>query len=347
MESDRWIVVVGASAGGTQALIGLVEQLPAKLNAAILVVQHIPAHTPSNLAQVLQHHTDFKVVNARDGQRIAPNTIYCAVADHHLLVEGDNIVVTKGPKENRFRPSVDALFRSAAYHYRTRVIGVVLSGALNDGTSGMWAIKRMGGVSMIQLRSEARFDSMPASAAKYTDIDYELPAAQMAGQIDSLTKHAPGMHKSDDSPTPNEESFLRAEINIAKGENALENGVLDHGVFSPLTCPDCHGALTEYKEGNLRRFRCHTGHAHTSETLLTGIDENVEKSMWEVMRGLEESQLLLNHMAEVHTQSGNLGVAREYQNRAGNLAKSAQIVKAAILNQRPAEGQMDGHREIA
>lgn len=340
MQGEHWIVVVGASAGGTQALLGLVKQLPAELNAAVLVIQHIPAHTPSNLAQVLQHHTAIKVVNATNGERIRPGTIYCAVADHHLLVEGDEVVVTKGPKENRFRPSVDALFRSAAYHYRHRVIGVVLSGALNDGTSGMWAIKRMGGTSMIQLRSEARFDSMPASVAKYTDIDYELPAAQLAGQIEALTKRTPGMHKSDDSPDPAEERFLRAEINIAKGENALENGVLDHGKFSPLTCPDCHGALTEYKEGNLRRFRCHTGHAHTSETLLTGIDENVEKSMWEVMRGLEEAQLLLNHMAEVHTQSGNPSAAYEYQNRAGHLAKSAQIVKAAILNQSSTEGEV-------
>ena len=342
MQSEHWIVVIGASAGGTQALLGLVKQLPAELNAAVLVVQHIPAHTPSNLAQVLQHHTDFKVVNATNGERIRPGTIYCAVADHHLLVEGEEIVVTKGPKENRFRPSVDALFRSAAYHYRRRVIGVVLSGALNDGTSGMWAIKRMGGTSMIQLRSEARFDSMPASVAKYTDIDYELPAAELAGPIHSITQRTPGMHKSDHTPNLETERFLRAEINIARGANALENGVLDHGVFSPLTCPDCHGALTEYKEGNLRRYRCHTGHGHTSETLLTGINENVEKSMWEVMRGLEESQLLLNHMAEVHTQSGKPGLAREYQNRAGHLAKSAQIVKAAILNQHPATGQSDG-----
>jgi len=147
-----------------------------------------------------------------------------------------------------------------------------------------------------------------------------------------LAKQSLGMHKSD-NPDMRTEKMVAAEINIAKGMSALENGVLDHGQFSPLTCPDCHGALTEYREGKLRRFRCHTGHAHTSATLLTGINENVEKSMWEVMRGLEESQLLLNHMAEVMKASGNLQESELYLDRAGNLAESAQIVKAAILDQ--------------
>ena len=267
-----------------------------------------------------------------DGATVKPGHMYCAVSDRHLMIENDTIIVTKGPKENRFRPSVDALFRSAAYHYRGRTIGVVLSGALNDGTSGMWAIKRMGGTSIIQSRQEAHFDSMPASVAQYTEVDYELIAAEIGPAIATITETATGMHKTDNSPDAATERFIEAEINIAKGGNALESGVLDHGTFSPLTCPDCHGALTEYREGDLRRFRCHTGHAHTAESLLTGIDDNIEKSMWEVMRGLEESQLLLNHMAEVHTHNGNTTVAAEYQDRAGHLAQSAQIVKAAILN---------------
>ena len=313
-------------------MINLVKHLPHPINAVFLVVQHVPAHTPSNLAKVLQHHTPISIENAVDGATIKPGTMYCAVSDRHLMVENDTIIVTKGPRENRFRPSIDALFRSAAYHYRNRVIGIVLSGALNDGTSGMWAIKRMGGSSIIQCREEALFDSMPASVAQYTEVDHELRAADIGPTLANLTQTAIGMHKTDNSADHSTERFIEAEINIAKGGNALESGVLDHGSFSPLACPDCHGALTEYKEGELRRFRCHTGHAHTPETLLTGIDENIEKSMWEVMRGLEESQLLLNHMAQVHSHNGNSDAAREYQDRAGSLAKSAQIVKAAILN---------------
>ena len=333
VSNGRKVVVIGASAGGTQALIDLVKNLPGSTGATYLVVQHVPPQTSSNLAEVLRHYANISIVPAEHGVTIEPDTMYCAVSDRHLLVEDDKLVVTKGPKENRFRPSVDALFRSAAYHYRANTIGVVLSGALNDGTSGMWAIKRMKGTSIIQLRSEARFDSMPASVAQYTEVDHELPVAQIGPAIADLINAEISMHQQDKTVQPDTERFLEAEINIAKGGNALRSGVLDHGQFSPLACPDCHGAMTEYREGKLRRFRCHTGHSHTAETLLTGIDENIEKSMWEVMRGLEESQLLLNHMAELHGADGDNTAAGSYKNRAGHLAKSAQIVKSAILNQ--------------
>lgn len=332
MTSDFKVIVIGASAGGTQALIDLTKNLPEDLSAAVFIVQHMPPKPPSNLARILKYRCSLPIIPAVDGAIIEPGTIYIAVADNHLMLENDQIVVTKGPKENRFRPSVDALFRSAAYYYRNRVIGVVLSGALNDGTSGMWAIKRFSGLSLIQCRDEALFDGMPSSVAEYVEVDYELEIEEMGSLLGKLAQKNTGMHKSD-NPDARTERFVEAEMNIAKGGNALKNGVLDHGEFSPLTCPDCHGALTEYKEGKLRRFRCHTGHAHTSDTLITGIDENIEKSMWEVMRGLEESQLLLNHMAEVSAQSGNATEARDYQNRAGKLAESAQMVKKAILKQ--------------
>ena len=336
MNDHTRIIVVGASAGGTQALLDLTTNLPRDLNAVVLIVQHVPAHVPSNLAKVLQSKCPLPIYTAKDGMRMEAGTVYTAVSDYHLLIEDDYLVVAKGPQENRFRPSVDALFRSAAYHYRSRVIGVVLSGALNDGTSGMWAIKRFGGVSIIQSRAEARFDSMPTNVLQYVGCDHELSALDMGKVLNQICKNASGMKKNE-RPDPATEEFLIGEINIAKGENALGNGVLDHGEFSPLTCPECHGALTEYKEGKLRRFRCHTGHAHTAESLMTGIEENVEKSMWEVMRGLEESQLLLNHMMEVMRQAGNEGEADHYKNKAGHLAKSAQMVKEALLSQRNSE----------
>ena len=297
------------------------------------VVQHIPSHIPSKLSEVLDRPCPLEVKEAVDGMRIQAGTVYTAVADHHLLVENDRLVVKKGPRENRFRPSIDALFRSVAHHYRERAIGVILSGALDDGTSGMWAIKRFGGTCVIQSREEALFDSMPSSVHKYVEVDFELPAAAIGSQLAKLCKNVRTMEaKKYDQPAESIDAFMQAEIEIAKGGNALRNGVLDHGQFSPLTCPDCHGALTEYTEGKIRRYRCHTGHGFTSQSLLSGIDENIEKSMWEVMRGLEEGQLLLNHMAEVYEQHGNVPVAKAYKDRAGSLAKSAQIVKEAILN---------------
>ncbi len=326
------IIVIGASAGGTRAIIDVVQNLPEDLDAAVCIVQHIPAHISSRLATVLANKCPLRVVDAQDGETVEPGTVYTAIADHHLLVENDRIVVKKGPRENRFRPSIDALFRSVAYHYRERCMGVVLSGALDDGTSGMWAIKRFGGISIIQSRDEAIFNSMPSNVHQHVDVDHEVLASKIGPLLAKLCTKPVAMDTEEPKSPAEVDAFMRAEINIAQGQNALKNGVMDHGKYSPLTCPDCHGALTEYKEGKIRRYRCHTGHGFTSESLLSGISESIEKSMWEVMRGLEEGQLLLNHLAEISVSTGSEDVAEGYKQQAGQLAQSAQVIKEVILS---------------
>ena len=161
--AQRDIVVIGASAGGVAVLTELVQSLPADFHAAVFIVLHIPPHSPSVLPQILSAAGPLQAVHPVDGERIQKGRIYIASPDHHLLIEDGHVVVRKGPKENRFRPSVDALFRSAAYIYGPRVIGIVLTGTLDDGTSGLWSIKRLGGVAIIQEPKEAPFPSMPAS----------------------------------------------------------------------------------------------------------------------------------------------------------------------------------------
>lgn len=246
------IVVIGVSAGGMEPLFELVEGIPEDCQATFFVVQHIPAHAESNLHLILASHTLLTVSAADDQLPFQPGHIYTACSDRHLLVEEGRMAVAKGPRENHFRPSVDALFRSAAYAYRDRVIGVVMSGALNDGTSGMWAIKNFGGVSIIQSREEAVFDSMPKSVADYVELDYELPSREIGPMINRLTQQAIAVTSQKTDLVTNEK-FTAFEINVAKGKNALERGVLEFGTFSPLACPECHGALTEYCAGGLKR----------------------------------------------------------------------------------------------
>ena len=326
-ENYRNIVVIGASAGGLEAIIDVVRELPEDLGAAVFIVQHIPSYARSNIDRVIQSYTKLRVVKPEDGAAPQANCIYVARADRHLMVEPGRIVVSKGPRENRFRPAVDALFRSAAHAYRNRVVSVVLSGALNDGSSGSWTVKRFGGITIVQDPEEAMFDDMPRETMQYTEVDHILSARRIGEKLSELCKrqiHPAGEHTTDD------DALLQVEIDIAKGRNGLNMGILELGQPSSLACPECHGVLARFEEGKLIRFRCHTGHAHTAESLLASVKENVEKSMWEVMRGMEESKILLESLAEQMDASQDYELAHTYRERAEEIQQQAVKVQQAI-----------------
>ena len=324
----RNLIVIGASAGGLEAVIELIRPLPSDLPAAILVVQHIPAYSRSNLDRVLRANTSLRVEKAVDGAQLETGVIYVPRADRHLMVEQDRVVVSKGPRENRFRPAIDTLFRSAAQFYKERVVGIVVSGALNDGTSGMWTIKRFGGTAIVQDPEEAMFGDMPLGVMEYSEVDHVLPAAEMAAVVERLCRAEIVAAPAPQGVT--DDKLLKIEIDIAKGKNGLTMGILDHGSPSPLACPECHGALTEFTEGPLLRFRCHTGHAHTAESLLASVRDNVEKSMWEVMRGMEESRILLQRLAEQLTNPEDQQRAETYRQRAMAVQQQAVEVQRSI-----------------
>lgn len=324
----RNIIVIGASAGGVEAMIQLIANIPDAARMAIFIVQHIPAYSRSNLDGVLRTHTNMRVKKAEDGEAIESGTVYVACADRHLLVESDRVVVSKGPRENRFRPAVDVLFRSAANTYRERVVGVVLSGALNDGTSGMWTIKRYGGVAIVQDPAEAMFPDMPQGVMQYTEVDHVLSAEKIGRLLGELATEPLVSEPVQSGITP--DKLTQIEIEIAKGKNGLNMGILETGSPSPLACPECHGALTQFEEGKLLRYRCHTGHAHTAESLLASIRDNVEKSMWEVMRGMEESHILLDRMADMMQESGDVSTAERYRKEADLIQVRAVEIQQAI-----------------
>src|SRR5262245_20674809 len=235
------IVVIGASAGGMEALQKLVSRLPADLPASLFVVWHLSPGLKSILPQVLNKSGPLRAVHPRDGDRIEKGHIYVAPNDHHMLLEKGYVRITKGPKENRFRPAVDPLFRSAAYIYGPRVIGVVLTGGLDDGSAGLYTIKLRGGTAVVQEPADAVIRSMPLNALEHTEADYKVPAAGIGDLIARLVREeAPRM------PTVarDEDEKTRLEVKIAEGANALEANVMRFGQLSPFTCPECSGVLT-------------------------------------------------------------------------------------------------------
>jgi two-component system, chemotaxis family, protein-glutamate methylesterase/glutaminase len=322
------IIVIGASAGGLDALKKLIGGLPENLQASVFIVWHISPYVTGILPDVLNKHTSFYVSHPVDGEKIKSGRIYVAPPDHHLIVEPEQIRVTKGPKENRFRPAIDPLFRSAAYSYDRRVIGIVLTGALDDGTAGLWTIKHRGGTAIVQDPADAEVPSMPESALREVDVDYCVPIAEMPELIARLVNE----DADENSGVIMEENKLtEIEIKIAAEDNAFESGIMNFGELSPFTCPDCHGVLSQYQEGKRTRFRCHTGHAFSANSLLATVTESVEEGLWSAIRGIEESVMLLNHLGNHYVDLNQADLAALYFKKALEAEQRAQFVREAVM----------------
>ena len=321
------IVVVGASAGGMEALKKLVSKLPSDFPGVIFIVWHVAPAYPSVLPQILDRVCPLPVAHAIDKEAIQPGRIYVAPPDHHLLVESGHIRVTKGPKENRFRPSIDVLFRSAARSYGPQVIGVVLTGLLDDGASGLHAVKEQGGKAVVQDPFDALHSSMPMQAMKTVAVDSCVPIADMGALLVHLTNEAvekEGGHLVSEQ--------MDIEVGVAREDNALERGIMKLGELSPYTCPECHGVLLKLKEGKLVRFRCHTGHAFSLNSLLAEVTKYIEDTLWSTLRAIEESELLMNHMAD-HLRKTNDGEAAElFLQKAEEARSRAELVKQAVMS---------------
>jgi two-component system chemotaxis response regulator CheB len=318
------IVVIGASAGGMEALQKLAARLPAGLPASVFVVWHLSPGVKSMLPSVLERAGALKALHPADGDRIEQGRIYVAPSDHHMLLEKGYIRITKGPKENRFRPAVDPLFRSAAYVYGPRAIGVVLTGALDDGTAGLWTIKLRGGTAIVQEPADALFRSMPLNALEYTAADHRLPVDEIGPLIGRLVREEAG-------PEPDiaadETEKTHREIKIAEGADAMEENVMRFGELSPFTCPECRGVLTMLQEGRIVRFRCHTGHALSASTLLHDTGEIIEQKLWDGVRALDETVMLLNKLGEGFARAGDTRAAEQCFDKARDAHERAQSIR--------------------
>jgi len=286
VEHDPNVIVIGASAGGVEALRSLVAALPADLPAALFIVLHVGSHK-SILPWLLDQSSGWPVTHADDGETFGHGHVYVAPPDHHMVIEPGRISLTKGPRENWARPAIDPLFRSAASVYGANVIGVILTGALNDGTAGLYEIALAGGVTIVQDPAEALNPSMPRSALAHVDVDHCLPLAGIAELLTRLIRS----RAADAAEGAVEAPKDRAQ----EGEMAAE---FTKHVPVAVTCPDCGGALRRRELGSLTQFTCHIGHIYTAEVMLAAQFLTLERQIEAAMRSLGERAELCRQMAE-------------------------------------------------
>lgn len=321
----RNIIVIGASAGGLEAIKAIVAGLPTAFDASVFIVWHISPDVRGFLPQLLNRLGTLPAAHAQDGERIVPARIYVAPPDFHLLVEEGRVRVTHGPKENRFRPAVDPLFRSAAYAYGSRVIGIILSGALDDGTAGLWTVKHYGGLAVVQDPTEAEVSSMPRNAMEQVAVDYCLPASAIAPLLLRLSNETP------ETFAVMKDEQTKKEIRIAAEEDTMKKGVLDFGELTPFSCPECHGVLSALHNDNIVRYRCHTGHAYSADALINAVTERIEDSLYSAIRGMDESIMLLNHIGDHLAEANQPGLAAVYFQKAKEAEARSKLVRRAVI----------------
>jgi two-component system chemotaxis response regulator CheB len=326
----RDTIVIGASAGGLDAVSRVVKSLPPDLPAAVFIVIHTSPEGPGLLPEILGRLGTLPVTAAQDGERILRGHIYVAPADFHLLVQGTRIRLSHGPREHRFRPAVDPLFRSAAEYCGPRVIGVVLSGSMADGTHGLMLIKSRGGLAVVQDPEGALFPAMPRNAIERVKVDHILPSEQIGALLAELT----AVRAADRGGRMNAKARVATsrETSPEKPEgNSLASGTLT-GPPSAFTCPDCGGALWEVKQGKLLRYRCHVGHGFSSESLVVAQDTKLEDTLWSALRAIEELIALRRRIVDPRSRAHLTAVVPAVTRDIGDLEQRAATLRELLLS---------------
>jgi two-component system chemotaxis response regulator CheB len=323
----RDLVAIGASAGGVEALKTVVATLPGDLPATVLVALHLPAAARSYLADILARSCRMPVRQARAGLPLVPGEVVVAHPDAHLLVVDDRIVLGSGPRENGSRPSHDAMLRSAALARRTRVIGAVLTGLLDDGAAGLHVVERYGGLCLVQDPAEAEFPSMPTAALRAVATARSLPLQALAEEVVRAVAEVPPAE-----PVIPEEQWQRdlAELDSALGRSPVLPDGSPTGEPSPYGCPDCHGVLNTVPDPGVLRFRCRTGHAWSAESLVAQQDTDVEEALWTALRVLEERAEMSRRLADMATTNGREWSQDHFLARASDADRSAQLLRAVL-----------------
>ena len=321
----RNIIVVGTAAGGLEALDQLIGQFPTDLPASIFVVQHMDPHNSGEpLLRRLSRHQAFHPKLAEHGDRFKRGHLYIGPPDNHLLLKKNRLLVTKGARENRNRPGIDPLFRSAAVAYGSRVIGVVLTGMENDGTAGLIAIKRCGGVTVVQDPRDAAYSGMPLSALDDADVDYCVSISEMGPLLTTLVSKPHGKSKG----IPED---IRTEAAIAERVLSDISQVNTLGQQVPYNCPGCGGVLWKIDGPGGKRYRCHTGHSYTGLSLLASQSEKIEEMLWISLRMFEERKNLLTSMTE---DAANGAVRQKNRQQAKETQGYIDRVRSMLLDPR-------------
>lgn len=336
---ERDIITIGGSAGGVEALRTLIGRLPGDLKAALFVVLHTSPDKPSLLPTLLNHAGSFLALHPADGAPIRNGCIYVAPPDHHLLIEGLLVRVVRGPRENRARPAIDPLFRSAAACYGERVVGIILSGALDDGAAGLLAIKRGGGVTMVQDPRDALISEMPESALSMVKVDHCLPVVALAERLIEVIRQPAGVARSKKRPSAAEAAALSFEdqelramaVNVEQMESNDRPGT-----SSPYSCPDCGGVLWEIDDSGLLRFRCRVGHAFSMESMLAEQSAGTERALWMALKTLEERASLLRRMIKNAQRNTNVHLIARFSEELHQAEEGAAHIRKVLLGNPPA-----------
>jgi two-component system chemotaxis response regulator CheB len=334
--ATRDIIVIGGSGGGLEALRTLVRGFEPDLPAAVFVVLHVGAY--SNLAYVLTKAGPLPAVPAVSGQRFERGRIHVAVPGFHLLLHDGHMLLRRGPHENLARPAIDPLFRSAAASFGSRAVGVVLSGALSDGAAGLQAIKRCGGVAVVQDPADALNASMPRSAMRHVDVDHVCRIDDMARRLARLACEPAG-------PTPDIPLDIRVEAAIAAQE--LSDMRVDDMLGTPcrFTCPECHGALWEIEDESMLRFRCHVGHAFVADTVLASQGEEIDRLLGTLLRSHQERAALAQRLAEHERANDRHALAQHLEKRARDYEHDVEIMRKLLRSDEAGSGMPPDPRE--
>lgn len=328
------VVVIGASAGGVEALSELARGLPAGFPAVVLVVVHFPSHSRSMLPSILSRRGPLEAVHADDGAELRPGVIYVAPPDRHLLIKDGRLCLGRGPRENNHRPAADALFRSAARAFGPRVVGVVLSGTLDDGTAGLSAVRRHGGVTVAQDPADAMHSGMPRTAIEAGVVDHVLSVAEIASLLVRLAETPPGEEPAMDDSL---DDFEAALAELRQGAIFPDE---PPGTPAGLTCPECLGSLYEIHEGRVLRYRCRVGHGYGNDTLLAEQGSKVERALWTAMQVLNERAALARRSAERVGSRGSERVAARFLKLAEDAERQAMVV-GEVLGMAEEDGEDD------
>jgi two-component system, chemotaxis family, protein-glutamate methylesterase/glutaminase len=321
--ANRDIVAIGTSAGGVEALLFLVRHLPVDLPASILVTIHLSSQHRSALDEILSRAGPLKATFAAEGDVLRKGQIYIAPPSRHLLVEGERLALGRGPRENNARPAVDPMMRSTALCCGSRTIGVILTGALGDGASGLWAVSQAGGMTVVQDPRDAAFPGMPRSALERLAPDHVTHLADMPRLLQDLVRQPAG------EPTPVPDR-IKLEVDIARTGHSGMREMDGIGRRSTLTCPDCNGVMWEIDEGEIVRYRCHQGHAYTGEVMAVALDESLRHALGSGLRALEERIALLKKLRnEARGYSSSL-VADNWRDKANDLEREAQLIRDSM-----------------
>ncbi|WP_410673334.1 chemotaxis protein CheB [Amycolatopsis sp. cmx-4-68] len=327
MTVQRDLVVIGASAGGVEALRQVVRSLSPDFPAAVLVVMHLAPGAPTALPQILSRAGPLRAVPATHAGPLTKGVIHVAPPDHHLLVDEGALMLSHGPTENGHRPAINATFRSAAVAAGSRAIGVILSGALHDGAVGLDAVLERGGLAMVQDPADALYPGMPESALARVHTEHVYPADVLGKVLDRLVR-APAGAGPAEPPSP----ALLLEDRIAR-DGVRRGAVAEElaAAASGYSCPDCQGALLELGQ-QTGEYRCRLGHAWSAEALLTARDAELERALWTALRSLDEKATLADRMQRDATGRGLAGLTGRYENTARECGAAAETLRRFLLS---------------